>query len=212
MRCVINIYYICSGGIAENKKGNNGMQRIALNKHWRLALDGKTYDVDLPHTWNNIDGQDGTNGYLRTKGVYSKTLDPREGVCYLEVLAANSVAEVYLDGVKLCSHEGGYSAFWTELTGKLGRQAKLEIAVDNSPDDAVYPTMADFTFYGGRYRGVNLIVCPEKHFLPTSNGTGIRAVAYKRDGHWELDIEFEASSAAADSEVTFTLGSVTTNG
>lgn len=181
------------------------MQRIALNKRWRLALDGKTYDVDLPHTWNNIDGQDGTNGYLRTRGVYSKTLDPREGVCYLEVLAANSVAEVYLDGVKLCSHEGGYSAFWTELTGKLGKQAKLEIAVDNSPDDAVYPTMADFTFYGGLYRGVNLIVCPEKHFLPTSNGTGIRAAAHKRDGHWELDIEFEVSSAAADSEVTFTL-------
>ena len=181
------------------------MQRIDLNEKWRLELDGRTYDVDLPHTWNAIDGQDGKDGYLRTRGVYSKTLEPQNGVCYLEVRAANSVAEVRLDGEKLCSHEGGYSAFWTELTGRLKKAAKLEIAVDNSPNEAVYPTMADFTFYGGLYRGVSLLVCPEKHFLPTSNGTGIWATARKKESGWELAIDFEVSSAAQSSDVTFTL-------
>ena len=111
-------------------------------------LEGKSFDVDLPHTWNNLDGQDGANGYLRTKGVYTKTLDAVSGVCYLEVLAANSVAEVELNGEKLCRHEGGYSAFWVELTGKLNAPTKLRISVDNSLSDAVYPTMADFTFCG----------------------------------------------------------------
>ena len=179
------------------------MQRISLNDKWRLTLEGKTFEVDLPHTWNNIDGQDGKDGYLRTKAVYSKTLAPRAGVCYLEVLAANSVAEVFLDGAKLCTHEGGYSAFWTDLTGMSEKGGKLEISVDNSPNEAVYPTMADFTFYGGLYRGVNLLVCPEKHFLPTSNGVGIWATAYKRDDGWELVITFETSASAKGDEVSF---------
>ena len=181
------------------------MQRISLNDKWRLTLEGKTFEVDLPHTWNNIDGQDGKDGYLRTKAVYSKTLAPRAGVCYLEVLAANSVAEVFLDGAKLCTHEGGYSAFWTDLTGMSEKGGKLEISVDNSSNEAVYPTMADFTFYGGLYRGVNLLVCPEKHFLPTSNGVGIWATAYKRDDGWELVITFETSASAKGDEVSFIL-------
>ena len=181
------------------------MQRISLNDKWRLTLEGKTFEVDLPHTWNNIDGQDGKDGYLRTKAVYSKTLAPRARVCYLEVLAANSVAEVFLDGAKLCTHEGGYSAFWTDLTGMSEKGGKLEISVDNSPNEAVYPTMADFTFYGGLYRGVNLLVCPEKHFLPTSNGVGIWATAYKRDDGWELVITFETSASAKGDEVSFIL-------
>ena len=181
------------------------MQRISLNDKWRLTLEGKTFEVDLPHTWNNIDGQDGKDGYLRTKAVYSKTLAPRAGVCYLEVLAANSVAEVFLDGATLCTHEGGYSAFWTDLTGMSEKGGKLEISVDNSPNEAVYPTMADFTFYGGLYRGVNLLVCPEKHFLPTSNGVGIWATAYKRDDGWELVITFETSASAKGDEVSFIL-------
>lgn len=181
------------------------MQRISLNDKWRLTLEGKTFEVDLPHTWNKIDGQDGKDGYLRTKAVYSKTLAPRAGVCYLEVLAANSVAEVFLDGAKLCTHEGGYSAFWTDLTGMSEKGGKLEISVDNSPNEAVYPTMADFTFYGGLYRGVNLLVCPEKHFLPTSNGVGIWATAYKRDDGWELVITFETSASAKGDEVSFIL-------
>ena len=181
------------------------MQRISLNDKWRLTLEGKTFEVDLPHTWNNIDGQDGKDGYLRTKAVYSKTLAPQAGVCYLEVLAANSVAEVFIDGAKLCTHEGGYSAFWTDLTGMSEKGGKLEISVDNSPNEAVYPTMADFTFYGGLYRGVNLLVCPEKHFLPTSNGVGIWATAYKRDDGWELVITFETSASAKGDEVSFIL-------
>ena len=188
------------------------MERISLNANWQLQLDGKSFGVDLPHTWNGSDGQDGTNGYLRTKGIYSKTLAPEKGVCYLEVLAANSVAEVFLDGVSLCRHEGGYSAFWTELTGRLGKEGKLEIAVDNSPNDAVYPTMADFTFYGGLYRGVNLLLCPDKHFLPTSNGTGVWVTPRKKEGAWEVGIDFEVSESAKGASVLFVLGAAKAKG
>ena len=181
------------------------MQRISLNDKWNLTLNGVGYDVVLPHTWNNLDGQGAEDTYLRTRGVYSRRLDAYKGVCYLEVEAANSVAEVYIDGQKILRHAGGYSAFWTELTGKIGNGAKLEIAVDNSPADEVYPTMADFTFYGGLYRGVNLIVCPEKHFIPTLNGVGVWATAYKKSEKWELKIEFKVSENAKNSKVTFSL-------
>ena len=181
------------------------MQRISLNDKWNLTLNGVGYDVVLPHTWNNLDGQGAEDTYLRTRGVYSRRLDAYKGVCYLEVEAANSVAEVYIDGQKILRHAGGYSAFWTELTGKIGNGAKLEIAVDKSPADEVYPTMADFTFYGGLYRGVNLIVCPEKHFIPTLNGVGVWATAYKKSEKWELKIEFKVSENAKNSKVTFSL-------
>ena len=40
----------------------------------------------------------------------------------------------------------------------------IAIAVDNRDRSDVYPQMADFTFYGGLYRGVDLILVPERHF------------------------------------------------
>jgi beta-galactosidase len=43
--------------------------------------------------------------------------------------------------------------------------------VDNSANDRVYPQMADFTFYGGLYREVKLILVPETHFELLKDGT-----------------------------------------
>ena len=37
-----------------------------LMKNWQFTgPDGKTAAVDLPHTWNGTDGQDGGNDYWR---------------------------------------------------------------------------------------------------------------------------------------------------
>ena len=42
-----------------------------LMKNWQFTgPDGKTTAVDLPHTWNNIDGQDGGNDYWRGICIY----------------------------------------------------------------------------------------------------------------------------------------------
>jgi len=79
--------------------------------------------VNLPHCWNAIDGQDGGNDYYRGTCYYAKTLDkmdlPQADRYYLEIRGANSSADVYLNGKKLAHHEGGYSAFRVELSGKL---------------------------------------------------------------------------------------------
>lgn len=182
------------------------MQTVNLNDGWKLTIDGKTVPVTLPHTWNAYDGQDGANGYLRTRGVYSRTLEPTDGIVYLKVEGANSVAEVILNGEKLYEHAGGYSAFFVPLTGKLIREENLlEIAVDNSANESVYPTMADFTFYGGLYRGVRLITFPDKHFDPVLNGKGVFVTPRLKGEVWELEIEFSVVGTADDDTVSFEL-------
>ena len=55
---------------------------IDLNQNWAFRLDAAVPEVfpedwetvDLPHTWNAADGQDGGNDYRRTRGVYAKRL------------------------------------------------------------------------------------------------------------------------------------------
>ena len=44
-----------------------------LNKNWTFIYhDGSRQTVDIPHTWNGIDGQDGGNDYFRGKCLYLK--------------------------------------------------------------------------------------------------------------------------------------------
>ncbi len=124
--------------------------------------------VNLPHTWNATDGQDGGNDYFRGTAVYAKVLNkadlPQAAQYYLEIRGANSSADVYLNGQKLAHHDGGYSTWRVNLTEALGEENLLAIAVDNSANETVYPQMADFTFYGGLYRNVNLVCVTESHF------------------------------------------------
>ena len=73
------------------------------------------YWVNLPHSWNNIDGQDGGNDYYRGTCHYAKKFEktdlPEAAQYYLELRGANASADVYLNGKKLASHDGGYSTW-----------------------------------------------------------------------------------------------------
>ena len=124
--------------------------------------------VNLPHSWNAIDGQDGDNDYFRGTAYYAKAFAkmdlPTAEQYYLEIKGANSSADVYLNGKKLAHHDGGYSTWRVNLTDALENMNLLVISVDNSANETVYPQMADFTFYGGLYRDVNLICVNESHF------------------------------------------------
>lgn len=125
--------------------------------------------VVIPHTWNGIDGQDGGGDYYRGKGVYVRKLIrpdvPEDYKIYIEFEGVNSVAEVYANGEKLDEHRGGYSTFRVDITDQLKNgQTTLAVVADNSHFDDVYPQVADFTFYGGIYRNVNLVAVPRTHF------------------------------------------------
>ena len=160
---------------------------ISLNRKWSFrkgvdtvpAVTPADWDfVNVPHCWNAIDGQDGGNDYFRGTCCYVKDLDreeiPTADKYYLEINGANSSATVYMNGEKLASHDGGYSTWRVDITEALKKGTRLGILVDNSANETVYPQMADFTFYGGLYRDVNLIAVSESHFeLDYYGGRGI---------------------------------------
>ncbi len=131
--------------------------------------------ISLPHTWNGKDGQDGGNDYFRGTCCYAKILLkealPKAEKYYLEINGANSSADVYLNGKHLAHHDGGYSTWRVELTDVLGDENCLAILVDNAANEEVYPQTADFTFYGGLYRDVNIIGVSNTHFALDNLGS-----------------------------------------
>ncbi len=143
---------------AFTKQADAVPETLPMNWNW----------VNLPHSWNAIDGQDGGNDYYRGTCYYAKSLDkldlPEAGQYYLEIRGANSSADVYVNGKHLAHHDGGYSTWRVNITEALERDNLFVIAVDNAANDTVYPQMADFTFYGGLYRDVNIICVDESHF------------------------------------------------
>ena len=147
------------------------------NANWAFSKEATSLPAEfpvnweqicLPHSWNAIDGQDGGNDYFRGTAYYAKQLNKQELPAadryYLEIRGANSSADVYAGGKHMAHHDGGYSTWRVDITGQLQNDELLVVAVDNSPNDRVYPQMADFTFYGGLYRDVNIICVNESHF------------------------------------------------
>ena len=172
---------------------------LNLNQNWLFCKDTADISVrtgeqvNLPHSWNATDGQDGGNDYFRGACLYVKTLTkaelPAADCYYLEIRGANSSADVYVGGEKLAHHDGGYSTWRVDLTGKLTDTTEIAIVVDNSPNEEVYPQMADFTFYGGIYRDVNLIAVNKSHFdLDYYGGIGLMVTPLVdgKDAHVKL--------------------------
>ncbi len=154
------------------------MRRVVLfNDHYLFEKEGCAEYVDLPHTWNAVDGQ-GCADYYRGCCSYTKSFAKPEfsegEQVYLEFNGVNSSARVLLNGKEVAAHDGGYQTFRANVTAELKEENKLEVLVDNSPNDKVYPQRADFTFYGGIYRDVNLIIVPAAHFdLDYFGGRGL---------------------------------------
>ena len=181
---------------------------IDFNGNWSFAKPGEApVSVTLPHTWNAVDGQDGGNDYWRGAAVYTKSfpkplLKDGERV-YIEFSGAAMTADVTLNGVPLAHHEGGYSTFRAEMTDALRQENLLEVTVDNGENRRVYPQKADFTFYGGLYRDVKLIVVPERHFELEKDGTpGIKATSVVDLARRSATVMVETWQNGGDVEIT----------
>lgn len=142
--------------------------------------------VSLPHTWNAEDGQDGGNDYHRGTCWYKKTFAGTERKSdervWLEFGAVAMTADVYMNDRHLAHHEGGYSIFRVDITDTLEDDNVLVVSADNSKNETVYPQKADFTFYGGIYRDVKLIIVPAIHFSLDYNGSPAIKITPKVDG------------------------------
>ena len=152
-----------------------------ITKDWTFIYHDNTRTVlDLPHTWNAIDGQDGGNDYWRGTCCYEKKFkkpefDVEKELVYLQFHGVNASARVILNGKEVCTHDGGYSTFRGDVTGLLEDENEMLVYVDNSVNTKVYPQKADFTFYGGIYRDVELLTVSKAHFdLDYFGGTGVK--------------------------------------
>ncbi|MBQ1273082.1 MAG: glycoside hydrolase family 2 protein, partial [Clostridia bacterium] len=173
-----------------------------INSQWEA--------VCLPHTWNAVDGIDGGNDYFRGTCCYAKSFrkeDLGQGEeFYLELQGANSSADVYLNGKHLAHHDGGYSTWRVNLTEALAEENILSVLVDNAANDRVYPQMADFTFYGGLYRNVNLIAVSKTHFdLDYYGGPGLAVTPIANGADYNVEVEVYLSNPRQGDRICYTL-------
>ena len=135
------------------------------------AVDSQWQAVSLPHTWNNLDGQNGTaadpglpDGYYRGAGWYERQFQlPKESAgrrVFVRFEAASIVSDVYVNGRHIGQHRGAFGAFCYELTPFLRTDAAnvIRVRADNSHFQDVAPLSGDFTVCGGIYRPAGLLV------------------------------------------------------
>ena len=190
---------------------------LNINQGWQFfkntadpAVSEGALDVNLPHTWNAEDGADGGNDYFRGSCIYKKTIVkaelPEADQYYLEIRGANSSADVYANGKALCHHDGGYSTWRVNLTEELGETMELAICVDNAPNERVYPQMADFTFYGGLYRDVNIIAVSNTHFdLDYFGAPGIKITPEICGADAKVEVEVYTTALTEGQKIAYTL-------
>ena len=159
-------------------------QIINLNQNWQFSKDEKVkgyqqlkYNVvNIPHTWNAFDVLDDEPGYYRGIGYYKKKLnlkpDWKGKKVYLNFAAANQQTTVYLNGKKVGNHIGGYTGFTVALDHlKFDGKDEVVVKVDNSHNESIPPLTGDFTFFGGMYRDVSMIIVNQTHFADEVYGT-----------------------------------------
>lgn len=159
-----------------------------INDNWLFTTENKSETVTLPHCWNALDGN--TKDYKRLACTYERSLPETAGKTFLYIEAANSVCTVEANGRVLTAHKGGYSGFTADISEYANKGDKIKITVDNKDYDDVYPTRADFTFWGGLYRNVKLIETSQTHFsFRDYSSEGIYITPRKTDEKWYLDVK-----------------------
>ena len=121
--------------------------------------------LNVPGDWNSqlpeLKYYEGTVWYARHFEA-----DPRPGERqFLYFGAVSYRCKVYLNGEKIAEHEGGFTPFETELTGKLKDGDNfLTVMVNNRRTTDAIPALAfDWWNYGGITRDVMLVTVPDQY-------------------------------------------------
>ncbi len=189
---------------------------LNINENWLFAKDTTDVScregvaVNLPHSWNAEDGFDGGNDYFRGSCVYVKTISkadlPAADLYYLEFRGANSSATVYIGGKPIAEHHGGYSTWRVNITDYLSDTTEIVVLVDNAANETVYPQMADFTFYGGLYRDVNLVCVHNTHFdLDYYGAPGIKITSTVEGKDATVEVEAFVKNLTEGQSLVYTI-------
>ena len=162
---------------------------VVLDSGWRFIRDDAAgaeavaFDdsawmaVTLPHTWNNMDGEDGGGDYHRGPGWYRthfKVGTEFQGRhLFLKFDGAFSVTDVWVNGNHVGRHAGGFADFVFDVTPFANADGDnvLAVKVSNAMNPDVPPLSADFTFFGGLYRPVHLLVTDPVQISPLDYGS-----------------------------------------
>ncbi len=136
---------------------------INLNPDWKFIRDdvpgaeqsmfddSSWQSVTLPHTWNNLDGEDGGNDYYRGPAWYRRHLtlgaEEQGKSLFLKFDGASSAAAVYVNGQPAGPpHKGMFSAFSYDITSLVNPTGDNVIAVrvTNAVDKDIPPTLRRF--------------------------------------------------------------------
>ena len=166
-------------------KANNPRAVISVNEFWKFSkgdikdvllndFDDHAWQIiSIPHTWNKEDASDETNGYYRGIGWYHRTINiPEERKrqqLTISFEGVNQETELFVNGISAGTHVGGYTRFCFNITKLVnyGKSNSFAIKVDNRYNENIPPLTADFTFFGGIYRDINLIYTENQHISTT---------------------------------------------
>lgn len=129
---------------------------------WQSAIPAGTESVTLPHTWNigRLHDYKGLAWYFRR---FERPPAAPGGHVELHFGASFYQAHVWLNGVELGTHEGGFTAYSFDITPHLRATNILAVRLDNRAGMATIPGVAargapDSTYdwwpYGGLVRDV----------------------------------------------------------
>jgi beta-glucuronidase len=130
---------------------------------WPSTLPDNTTTVELPHTWNRT-GPDyeylGIGWYFRR---FELPKLPADAIVQLHFGAAFYKSRVWINGVEVGSHEGGYSQHSFDISKHVRERNTIAVSVDNRPGMYTIPGFGargapdawyDWWAYGGLVRDV----------------------------------------------------------
>jgi beta-galactosidase len=199
--------------------------RASFNANWRFFLgdaagaehpefdDSKWSSVGLPHSFSLPYFQ--APAFYVGYGWYRKTLQidhPLKGrQVFLEFEGAFQDAEVFVNGVKLARHRGGYTGFPVNMTSALHVGANIiAVRVNNKWDPTLAPRAGEHVFSGGIYRDVWLVETSDVH-VPWTGTFVTTPDLSAREGKVAVDTEVRNDSSG-DAAVTVETEVVDANG
>jgi beta-galactosidase len=201
-----------AGGVA-GAAGSGAIDRskVALSGTWKFIAsdtltgaevttfnDSAWSSVSIPHTWDTVTAvTPHTNSWYRTHFTVSPA-NPQDRV-YVYFEGVFQVADVYVNGVSLGQHRGGFTRFIFDATSavKIGSDNVLAVKVNSNTCSDCLPdgTPRLFKGYGGIYRQAWLITTNKYHVATTD---------YASSGVYVSTPNVSAASAGVSAKLVLT--------
>jgi beta-glucuronidase len=153
---IVDPYFSGFTGYSRNQKQEPGGRVVEYDF-------SKSATLKVPGDWNT---QRESLLYYEGPIWYERdfTYQPKEHThIFLHIGAANYKSTFWVNGKKVCEHEGGFTSFNCEVTDAVHSGNNFVVAaVDNTRHEDGVPTLkTDWWNYGGLTRNVSLIEVPE---------------------------------------------------